>query len=95
MSWVKDRYIGSVSGARAHGSWVVGVYGAPAVDSAAQTLAALVAGVDALPDALPDDVVKRAAEAPQAEGLAAGATDEPEEPQTDYGDTESPSEYER
>jgi hypothetical protein len=90
VSWVKDRYIDSVSGARPHRSWVVGVYGAPSVERAAQALGRLVAGVDALPEG----VAERAVQEPQAEAPAAGDTDEPGESETDYGDTESPSEYE-
>ncbi len=45
VSWTKDRYIGSFSGARAKGSLVLGVQGAPSLDEAKQAMSRLVAQV--------------------------------------------------
>jgi len=56
VAWVKDRYLGGISGARAQGSWVLGVRGAPDPASAAQGMARLVAAVRDLPP----DIVEQA-----------------------------------
>ncbi len=53
--WVRDRYLGRVSGAEPYGRWVLGVHSAPAVAAAEAALAALRGGVDRLPlEGLPE-----------------------------------------
>ena len=45
VAWVKDRYLGGISGAQTAGSWVLGVRGAPAQDTAEQGMQQLVDAV--------------------------------------------------
>jgi hypothetical protein len=49
VAWVKDRYLGGMSGARAQGSWVLGVRGAPDPATAEQGMTRLAAAVRDLP----------------------------------------------
>jgi len=86
VEWVKDRYIGAVSGARAEGAFVVGIYAAPDVESAVAALGSLIAGIDRLPAAELERIAREAAAPPDA-----GVGDEPTTSLT--GDTESPGEY--
>ena len=59
VEWVQDRFQNQLSGAMAHGLWVVGVRGAPDIRTARVALATLVAGVDNLPEG----VIRQAATA--------------------------------
>ncbi len=86
VEWVKDRYIGAVSGARAEGAFVVGIYGAPDVESAADALGSLIAGIDRLPAAELERIAREAA-APADAGTGNESTT------SLTGDTESPGEY--
>ena len=49
VAWVKDRYLGAISGARARDRWVLGVRGAPDVTAAETALGQLEAAVSQLP----------------------------------------------
>ena len=59
VDWVKDRYLGNVSGAKAVRSLVIGVYSGADIDSAKTALARLAE----VANALPTSVLERAAEA--------------------------------
>jgi hypothetical protein len=48
VAWVRDRYLGAISGARARDRWVLGVRSAPDVAAAEQALQDLQAAVDGL-----------------------------------------------
>ncbi len=92
VAWVKDRYIGAIAGARAERAFVVGVHGAPDVDSAARALGQVVAAIGRLPAAELERIAGEAAAPSAAAGAAAAAAGR--EPTTSAtGDAESPSEY--
>jgi hypothetical protein len=56
VDWIADRYLGSISGAGSDGSWVLGVRGAPDLDTALGAFKSLHEAVTGLPE----DVVARA-----------------------------------
>ncbi len=63
--WVKDRYLGSLAGARAAGALVCGVRGAPDLEAARRELQALCQALGALPEALREKALAGAAPAPE------------------------------
>lgn len=77
VPWLRDRYLGGHSAAKADGSWVLGVRGAPALDGGVAALEKLTAAVHRLPE-----TVQRAARPTEA----ATPTDEPGVEQTPEGE---------
>lgn len=77
VSWVEDRYLGSLSGVMARATWVTGVRRAADIRRAEDALSALREAIQALPDA----VVRQAgAAAAAASPAASGAEKRESEP---------------
>ncbi len=77
VRWARDRYLGEVSGARALGSFVVGVRAAPSIEPAVAVLAKLEAALAAL---APEVLAAARAEAETPEPTAGGGYEDAEAP---------------
>ncbi len=76
IEWVKDRYVGTISGAGANGPWTIGVHAAPDLESAVEAYGSIRQAVGSLDPAIADLVPEagtgegesEAADAPTEEG---------------------------